>query len=73
MSDFLRSPHPKIEYSCAATLGEQLGIIPSIVEKDFWVCRVLNILFREDFLESLSMLQRRDVPLQSVQDHTPFL
>ena len=49
MSDFLGLPSEDRIFLCRH-IGEQLGIIPSIVEKDFWVCRVLNILFREDSL-----------------------
>ena len=49
MSDFLSLPSEDRIFLCRY-IGEQLGIIPSIVEKDFWVCRALNILFQEDSL-----------------------
>ena len=50
MSDFLSLPSEDRIFLCRH-IGEQLGIIPSIVEKDFWVCRVLNILFKEESLK----------------------
>lgn len=50
MSDFLDLPSEDRIFLCRH-IGEQLGIIPSIVEKDFWVCRVLNILFKEESLK----------------------
>lgn len=28
--------------------GEKMGLHPSIIEKDFWVCYLLNILFHEE-------------------------
>lgn len=49
MSDFLSLPDSEQIFLCRH-IGEQLGITPSIVEKDFLVCRVLQILFGEESL-----------------------
>lgn len=49
MSDFLSLPDSE-QIFLFRHIGEQLGITPSIVEKDFLVCGVLQILFGEESL-----------------------
>lgn len=44
MTDFLSLSAEEQMFLCRH-VGESLGIAPSIVEKDFWVCRALNALF----------------------------
>lgn len=49
MPDFFSLPASDQIFLCRH-IGEQLGMMPSIIEKDFWVCRTLNILFQEESL-----------------------
>lgn len=49
MSDYL-SLLPEDQKFLCRHIGELQGISPSIVEKDFWVCHTLNVLFQHNEL-----------------------
>ena len=36
--------------------AQELGVLPSYIEKDFWVCLTLDILFNSEDLKSHKML-----------------
>ena len=69
--EFLTLPDDEqneIVTECAA----RMGVPTVIVEKDFWVCWILGVLFQSSLADSLGV-QRRYVAVESLRNHQPIL
>jgi hypothetical protein len=56
-----------------AEAAAQFGIRPTIIEKDFWVCFVLKLLFVKSSLGQVPRLQGRNIPFEGTRIDRAFL